>query len=102
MNARQENAGGETGHKPTTDHNEIRVWVESRDGHPARIRGTESDIPGEEGGILRIDFGEPDPELERLNWEEFFEIFDERRLQFLCEHELPDGKQSRFFKFIHN
>ena len=33
----------------TTDHEQIRKWVEERDGHPARVR-TSGD-----GGILRIE-----------------------------------------------
>jgi ferritin-like metal-binding protein YciE len=35
----------------TTDHAEIRKWVESRQGHPARVKGTE-DSSGE--GLLRV------------------------------------------------
>ena len=39
--------------KTTTDHQEIRSWVEQRSGKPATVKGTGRD--GEEG-ILRIDF----------------------------------------------
>jgi hypothetical protein len=76
----------------TTDHNEIRKWVEARGGHPSMVRTGKN----EEGGILRIDFGEPEESLEEISWEEFFEVFDENDLAFLYQDE---GK-SRFNKFV--
>ena len=54
----------------TRDHDTIRKWAESRDGHPAKVE------TGGKGGILRIDFGEPEHNLTRIEWDEFFEIFD--------------------------
>jgi len=77
----------------TTDHDEIRQWVEQRDGHPAKV-----DVSGD-GGILRIDFGEPEDTLTEISWEEFFEIFEDRKLAFLHQDKKSDG-QSRFNKFI--
>lgn len=78
----------------TTDHDEIRKWAEERDGRPAKV---ETDRPG---GILRIDFGEPDKNLEQISWEEFFEIFDSNKLAFLHQDETGGGKTSRFNKFV--
>ncbi|MGV6871877.1 hypothetical protein ACUSIJ_04185 [Pseudochelatococcus sp. B33] len=78
----------------TTDHDEIRQWAESRSGRPARVN------TGEPGGILRIDFGEPEEGLEAISWEAFFEIFDENRLAFLYQDETKGGGQSRFNKFV--
>ena len=50
--------------KTTTDHDEIRRWVEERGGRPARVTDTGSDG---DPGILRIDFpGRGDEERERL------------------------------------
>ena len=34
-------ATGTSEAKVTTDHKEIRKWVEERGGHPARVKGTE-------------------------------------------------------------
>jgi hypothetical protein len=78
----------------TTDRDEIREWAEARDGHPAMVK-----TKGK-GGILRIDFGEPEDNLEEISWDEFFEIFDENKLAFLYQDETSDGGQSRFNKFI--
>lgn len=78
----------------TTDHDEIRKWAEARDGHPARVK-TEG-----EGGILRIDFGEPEDSLEEIDWDTFFEIFDENKLAFLYQDKTQDGGTSRFNKFV--
>lgn len=80
--------------KTTTDHDEIRKWAEARDGHPAKVD------TGGKGGILRIDFGEKEDNLEPIEWEEFFEIFDKNKLAFLYQDETKDGGESRFNKFV--
>lgn len=77
----------------TTDHDTIRQWAEERDGHPAMV-----DTKGE-GGILRIDFGEPNESLKRISWDEFFKVFDESQLSFLYQERTKDGI-SRFNKFV--
>jgi hypothetical protein len=82
----------------TTDHEEIRRWVEQRGGHPARV-----DAAGYKkvGGILRIDFdesgGDDDERLERISWDEFFHTFDNKELAFLHQNE-ANGELSRFNK----
>jgi hypothetical protein len=80
--------------KRTRDHDEIRKWVEMRGGHPARVKGLG------EGGLLRIDFGEPEESLEPMEWDEFFEVFEDNDLDFLHQDKTSDGKQSRFNKFV--
>jgi len=80
--------------KTTTNHDEIRKWVEERKGRPAVVR-----TKGK-GGILRIDFGKPEDSLEEISWEQFFEIFDENDLAFLHQDKTEDGKTSRFSKFV--
>lgn len=82
----------------TTNHDEIRRWVEERGGHPAQVKGTER------GGsaLLRIDYPgfSGEDRLEPIEWDEFFEIFDENNLAFLYQEKTADGGQSRFSKFI--
>ncbi|TPI11046.1 hypothetical protein FJW06_21500 [Mesorhizobium sp. B4-1-3] len=80
--------------KTTTDHDEIRKWVEERKGRPAVVR-----TKGE-GGILRIDFGEPEDTFEAIEWDEFFRIFDENDLAFLHQDKAGSGGTSRFNKFV--
>ena len=80
--------------KTTTNHDEIRKWVEQRDGRPTAVR-----TKGE-GGILRIDFGDKDEALDEIEWDEFFRIFDENKLAFLHQDKLEGGKTSRFNKFV--
>jgi hypothetical protein len=79
----------------TTDHKEIRRWVEERDGRPARVRATSGP-----GGLLRIDFGEQEEELEEISWGEFFQIFDGNDLAFLHQDKTSEGNTSRFSKFV--
>lgn len=84
----------------TTDHGKIRRWIEERGGRPASVKGTEHG--GEEAGILRVDFpgrGE-DQQLEPLQWDEFFEKFEQADLAFLYQDQTKDGSTSRFFKFV--
>lgn len=78
----------------TRDHDTIRRWAEARDGHPAKVD------TGGEGGILRIDFGEPEESLTPIDWDEFFEIFDENDLAFLYQDKTSEGGESRFNKFV--
>jgi hypothetical protein len=81
----------------TTDHDEIRKWVEKRGGHPAVVAETRGK---DGGGLLRVDFDEPggddDERLERIGWDEFFRIFDRNDVAFLCDEE----GNSRFNKFV--
>lgn len=82
----------------TINHDEIRAWAEERGGTPAVVRATHNK---EDSGILRIDFGEPEQNLEPVSWEEFFTIFDERGLAFLYQDETSDGgERSFFFKLV--
>lgn len=78
----------------TTDHEEIRKWAEARDGKPSKVD------TGPAGGILRIDFGEPEEKLEPISWDEFFQIFDDNKLAFLHQDKTSDGGTSRFNKFV--
>jgi hypothetical protein len=90
-------AGSES--KTTTDHDEIRKWVEAHDGVPASVRGTEN---GESAGVLRIDFpgGAGDDRLEPISWDEWFEKFDEEGLAFLYQERKASGEDSTFFKLV--
>jgi hypothetical protein len=85
--------------KTTTDHDTIRNWAEQRDGHPAAVKGTGS---AGDAGLLRIDFAdaEADPELQPIEWNEFFQKFDESGLEFLYQDRTEDGEISRFCKFV--
>lgn len=83
--------------KQTVDHDEIKRWAEARGGRLATVKGTEEN--GEEAGILRIAFRN-DESLETIEWDEFFEKFEEEGLAFLYQEQTSDGSQSRFFKLV--
>ena len=82
----------------TTDHEVIRKWIEARGGHPAVVRATEDD--DRPGGIIRVDFKEPDEGLEEMDWDGFFEVFEESKLAFLHQDKTKDGSVSRFNRFV--
>ena len=85
--------------KVTTDHEAIRRWIEERGGTPARVKATGSD---DDPGLLRVDFpGYRGKEsLEPIDWDDFFEKFEEKKLAFLHQDEMRSGEPSRFFKFV--
>jgi hypothetical protein len=85
--------------RTTTDHDEIRRWVEEHGGKPARVRGTGD---GADPGVLRIDFpgGAGEDELEHISWDEWFQKFDEQNLAFLYQEQKADGEDSTFFKLV--
>jgi hypothetical protein len=61
----------------TTDHEEIRRWIQTHHGAPARIN------TGRAGGRgrLRIDFlGIRHPDLEYPGWQDWFTAFDAQSL----------------------
>jgi hypothetical protein len=77
----------------TTDHEEIKRWVEERGGQPSRVEGT---------NLLRIDYPgfSGEDTLEPLDWNGFFKVFDENNLVFLYQERTKDGGLSRFSKFV--
>ncbi len=83
--------------KTTTNHDEIRRWAEDRGGRPARVKETGG---GDDPGILRIDFRDPDDALEEISWDEWFEAFDDNGLALVYQEQTADGEQSRFNKLV--
>jgi hypothetical protein len=84
--------------KTTTDHEEIRRWVEEHGGRPAQVRGTGDG----DAGVLRIDFpgGAGEDQLEPISWDEWFQKFDRENLAFLYQDQKADGEDSTFFKLV--
>jgi len=81
--------------KVTTDHRQIKHWVEQRGGHPARVEGTA--VNGNSGVIL-LDYGEPTSlELEEITWDDFFDGFEENELAFLYP---DDTDEVRFARLV--
>ena len=83
----------------TTDHDEIRRWVEEHDGSPASVRGTEG---SGEAGVLRVDFpgGAGGGQLEHISWDDWFAKFEDADLAFLYQEEKASGEDSTFFKLV--
>ncbi|MCU1573787.1 MAG: hypothetical protein JWO93_1869 [Micrococcaceae bacterium] len=80
----------------TTSHEVIKAWAEERDATPATVEGTEH---GDHLGVLRFDFGGDDANLRHVSWDEWFNTFDVRRLNFIYQEQRSDGRQSNFFQF---
>ena len=91
-------SGSET--RTTTDHDEIRTWVEQHGGTPASVRGTAGQ--GESAGVLRLDMpgGAGESELEHISWDDWFEKFDSEGLALLYQERKADGSDSTFAKLV--
>jgi hypothetical protein len=80
----------------TTNHDVIRQWAQERGAKPATVPGTEH---GGRPGVLRFDFpGYGGKDLQEISWDEWFGVFDERRLNFIYQEHTSDGSQSNFFR----
>ncbi|GAB3232310.1 hypothetical protein GCM10027447_28010 [Glycomyces halotolerans] len=80
----------------TTNHDVIRRWAERREAEPATVPGTEHDG---RPGVLRFDFpGYGGEDLRQLDWDSWFQTFDERGLNFIYQERQKDGSQSNFFQ----
>jgi predicted HTH domain antitoxin len=80
----------------TTDHDVIRQWAEERKAVPATVAGTEH---SGHLGVLRLDFpGYSGDRLQEVSWDDWFEAFDKRRLNFIYQQKQSSGKPSNFFQ----
>jgi hypothetical protein len=81
----------------TTSHEVIQRSAEARDARPATVLGTEH---GDTLGVLTFDFPPhgDNPNLRPVSWDDWFATFDRRKLNFLFEDKLADGRQSNFFR----
>ena len=75
----------------TTDHNTIKQWAKQHSATPATVRdkGQRADT-----SIIRFDMVGSNEQLHKINWEHFFELFEQNELALVYE---PD---SNFNKFI--
>jgi hypothetical protein len=76
--------------KTTTNHEEIRNWIEEHNGIPA----ISEHAPGEIR--LAIRFGDITPPYERISWEEFFDRFESSNIAFRYE---VDGEEVGDFAY---
>lgn len=79
----------------TTHHTVIKQWAEERGAEPATVAGTEH---ADHLGVLRFDFGGHNENLRHVSWQEWFDTFDSRRLNFIYQEERTDGRRSNFFR----
>ena len=92
----QEEYAGQT--LRTRDHHTIRAWAEARGGRPSTVLGTEHD---QHLGVLRLDFpGYGGDRLSEVSWDDWFDAFDQRELEFVYQEHTKDGNQSNFFKVV--
>ncbi len=78
----------------TRSHEVIRRWAEERGAQPATATWRNG-----RPATLRLDFpGYGGQNLQPVGWDEWFRVFDERKLTFLYQEALRNGRPSNFFR----
>ncbi|MGE5084305.1 MAG: hypothetical protein ACM3ND_15540 [Acidobacteriota bacterium] len=82
-----------------TDHDEIRRWAEERDARPSAVQRTHTD---DSVGIIRLDFPGYSGEnsLEEIEWDEWFDKFDDNNLALIVQDQSAGGERSNFNKIV--
>lgn len=79
----------------TTDRQVIQRWAQQREAAPATVPGTEHDG---HVGVLRLDFpGYGGQQLQHISWDQWFDTFDQRGLNFIYQEKSANGRPSNFF-----
>jgi hypothetical protein len=77
----------------TTDHNEIRLWIQTHHGAPGRI----TPPARADDAQLCIDFlGLSTPSLEHLGWQDWFTAFDAQLLALSYPDTAPSAGPGRW------
>lgn len=82
----------------TTDNDEIRTWIEDHDGVPVIIKGVVED-KGESPEMLHVSFGPMSPDMEEMDWDEFFERFENENLALVYDDAEPLVEGTPDFEF---
>ena len=67
---------------PIIDHDQVRNWIEARNGKPARVPGTGR---GDDPGILDISY-DGSSAIEEVSWENWLRWFERNRLALVVSH----------------
>jgi hypothetical protein len=84
----------------THDHQTIKDWALEREGVPAKVKGTGKD---DDEGVLRLHFPKNSPnneDFQEIEWDDFFENFEENNLDLILQDRKKDGEISTFHKFV--
>jgi ferritin-like metal-binding protein YciE len=87
------------GERVLTDHDEIRQWAGEREATPACVKGT---MKRDGSCMLRLDLpgytGEDT--LERISWDQWLQVFDNRSLALIVQDRTAAGRPSNFNKLV--
>lgn len=92
--------GGSHSSHPLTDHEEIQQWAEERGAIPTCVRGTGG---GGDVGMIRLEFpgfGGEEESLEQIEWDEWFEKFEDNNLALMVQDTTARGQKSNFNKLV--
>ncbi len=84
--------------KTTTDHDQIRGWARERGAQPVALL----DDDGKDSGGIELAFADhqDDANLEPIDWDLWFERFDQRDLALVFQDHTASGETSNFNKLI--
>ena len=82
-----------------TDRDEIQQWAEERGAKPAAVRSTGGN---DDVGLIRLDFPgySGGDSLETIDWNDWFDKFEESNLALLVQDATAEGERSNFNKLV--
>lgn len=82
--------------KRTTNHIRIKEWAKKRNAKPSVIRDE-----GETTGLIQFDFpGYAKQNLQEISWEQWFDFFEENKLELAYQEHTEEGHRSNFNKLV--
>lgn len=75
----------------TVDNDEIRAWIEGHGGVPVVLKGV-IENGDESPDMLHVSFGPVNPEMEEMDWDEFFERFENENLALVINSDTEPTK----------
>lgn len=87
--------------KRTTDHDEIRSWVQTHGGQPTALRTKDGDL-----AIVRFDYltspvqSPATAQLQPISWDEFFQQFEKHKLAFIYQENVESGQENKLSKLV--
>lgn len=67
---------------PMVDHDQVRSWIEARQGRPVALAGTGK---GDDPGILEFSY-KPSSAMEELPWDRWLRWFERNRLALIVSN----------------
>ncbi len=84
----------------TTSIEDIKKWTVARNGKPVRVEDSRFGLAISSISIYFPGFSDT-KNLVEISWQEWSDIFEHQKLEFLCSEPVVSGTHIGFFQFVH-